>query len=83
MYTDGKPSMSHGTLIVVPLLPKGSPSGTNSSWSATIEDVDDNAIKVQVNHGRISFIFITKGYKYPKSVKLRYAQLSIAQTHVA
>lgn len=43
---DGKPSLSHGTLVVVPLLPKGSP--TNSPWAASVEDVDENQLKVQV-----------------------------------
>lgn len=43
---DGKPSLSHGTLVVVPLLPKGSP--TNSPWAASVEDVDANQLKVQV-----------------------------------
>lgn len=46
LLSDGKPSLSHGTLVVVPLLPKGSTN--NSPWAASVEDIDDNQLKVQV-----------------------------------
>lgn len=46
---DGKPSLSHGTLVLVPLLSKGSLLFEKTpTWTAYIDEIDENAIKVQV-----------------------------------
>ncbi|XP_035710698.1 annulin isoform X2 [Folsomia candida] len=45
---DGKPSLSHGTLVLVPLLSKGSLLFEKTpTWTAYIDEIDENAIKVQ------------------------------------
>jgi hypothetical protein len=49
MFLDGKPSLSHGTLVLVPLLSKGSLLFQKTpSWTAYIHEIDENSIKVQV-----------------------------------
>ena len=40
--------MSHGTLVVVPLLLRTSDYWNATPWTAYIDDIDDNRVKVQV-----------------------------------
>jgi len=47
--SDGKPSMSHGTLILVPLLSADIFSEVhNTSWSAFIDRIDENKVTILV-----------------------------------
>jgi hypothetical protein len=55
--SDGKPSLSHGTLVIVPLLTKGSLFFEKEpQWGAYIEEINANRITVQVNYYHVSTI---------------------------
>ncbi len=47
-FPDGKPSMSHGTLVIVPLLHRTSDYWNAPPWTAFIGDIDGDRVKVQV-----------------------------------